>query len=293
MNTLKSGWFSEISCLWPGIALSLKVEEVLHSERSRFQEILVVKTESHGRALMLDGAIQCTEKDEFSYHEMISYLPLCSHPKPKDVLIVGGGDGGAAREVAKHPDVERITLVDIDDRVIEVCKQYLPGLSLGLNNPKVTISIGDGFEFLRNHCREFDVIITDSSDPVGPAEHLFKQPYYELLKAALKPDGIIASQAGTVWESMQQVQSTFQNCKAVFPVATYAVTAVPTYPTGQIGFVLGSLDSRTNIAEPIKIFNNDDLDRMEMKYYNDKVHRAAFVLPRFVEQSLQIAQRTN
>lgn len=290
MDIMKSGWFSEVSDLWPGIALSLKVEEVLHSERSRFQEILVVKTKSHGRALMLDGAIQCTEKDEFSYHEMISYLPLCSHPKPRDILIVGGGDGGAAREIAKHPDVERITLVDIDDRVIEVCKQYLPRLSLGLNNPKVTVVVGDGFEFLRNHCGEFDVIITDSSDPVGPAEHLFKQPYYELLRAALKSDGIIASQAGTVWESMQQVQSTFQHCKTVFPVATYAVTAVPTYPTGQIGFILGSLNSQSNFAEPMRIFNEEDLDRMEIKYYNDKVHRAAFVLPRFIEKSLTIAQ---
>lgn len=287
MDAMRVGWFSELSDLWPGIALSLKIEKVLHSERSRYQEILVVKTKSHGRALMLDGAIQCTEKDEFSYHEMISYLPLCSHPKPKDVLIVGGGDGGVAREVAKHPDVERITLVDIDDRVIEVCKQYLPCMSLGFNNPKVTISIGDGFEFLRNHQGEFDVIITDSSDPVGPAEHLFKQPYYELLRAKLKPNGIIASQAGTVWESMQQVQSTFRNCKSVFPVTTYAVTAVPTYPTGQIGFILGSLDSKTNFAEPIRIFNNEDLDRMEMKYYNDKVHRTAFGLPRFVEKSLE------
>ncbi|XP_050454843.1 spermidine synthase [Cataglyphis hispanica] len=291
MDIMKLGWFSEVSDLWPGIALSLKVEEVLHSERSRFQEILVVKTKSHGRALMLDGAIQCTEKDEFSYHEMISYLPLCSHPKPRNVLIVGGGDGGAAREIAKHPDVERITLVDIDDRVIEVCKQYLPRLSLGLNNPKVTIVVGDGFEFLRNHCGEFDVIITDSSDPVGPAEHLFKQPYYELLKTALKPEnGIIASQAGTVWESMQQVQSTFQHCKTVFPVATYAVTAVPTYPTGQIGFILGSLNSQTNFAEPMRIFNEEELDRMEIKYYNDKVHQAAFILPRFVEKSINCSK---
>ncbi|XP_072742576.1 spermidine synthase [Anoplolepis gracilipes] len=293
MNSMKSGWFSELSDLWPGVALSLEVEEVLHSERSQFQEILIVNTKSHGRALMLDGAIQCTERDEFSYHEMISYLPLCSHSKPKNILIVGGGDGGTAREVAKHPDVERIILVDIDDRVIELSKQYLPRLSLGLINPKVTVVVGDGFEFLRNHHGEFDVIITDSSDPVGPAEHLFKQPYYELLKAALKPDGIIASQAGTIWESMQQVQNTLGHCKAVFPVATYAVTAVPTYPTGQIGFVLGSLDNQINFAEPKRMFNNEELDQMEIRYYNDKIHRAAFVLPRFVEKNLQSAQKTN
>jgi len=289
MNTMKSGWFSELNDLWTGVALSLEVEEILHSERSQFQDILVVKTKSHGKALMLDGVIQCTEKDEFSYHEMISYLALCNHPNPQHVLIVGGGDGGAAREVSKHPDVKHVTLVDIDDRVVEVCKQYLPRLSLGLNNPKVNVSVGDGFGFLRDHRGEFDVIITDSSDPVGPAENLFKQSYYKLLKAALKPGGIIASQAGTAWMNMDQVHNTFQHCKAVFPVAAYAVTAVPTYPTGQIGFVLGSLDQQTNLAEPMRIFSDEDLDRMSMMYYNDKIHRAAFVLPRFVEKALRDA----
>ncbi|KYM80786.1 Spermidine synthase [Atta colombica] len=292
MNAMKLGWFSELNSeLWPGVALSLEVEEVLHSERSSFQDILVVKTLTHGKALMLDGVIQCTEKDEMSYHEMISYLPLCSHPKPQNVLIVGGGDGGVAREVAKHPDVERVTLVDIDDRVIEVCKQYLPRLSLGLNNPYVNIIVGDGFEFLNHHQGEFDVIITDSSDPIGkcPAENLFKHAYYQLLKSALKPGGIIASQAGTAWANLDQVCSTFQHCKAVFPVATYAVTSVPTYPTGQIGFVLGSLTEQTNFAEPMKIFSGKDLDRMSLMYYNDKVHRAAFALPRFVEKALNNA----
>ncbi|XP_011639595.1 spermidine synthase [Pogonomyrmex barbatus] len=285
MDVIKAGWFSEVNDLWPGVALSLEIEEVLHSERSQFQDILVVKTKSHGKALMLDGVIQCTEKDEMSYHEMISYLSLCNHPKPEHILIVGGGDGGTVREVLKHPDVKTVTLVEIDDRVIEVCKQYLPDLSLNLDNPKVNISIGDGFKYLRDHLGEFDVIITDSSDPVGPAENLFKQSYYELLKAALKQGGIVASQAGTVWMNMDQVCSTLQHCKNVFPVAAYAVTSVPTYPTGQIGFVLGSLDEETNLAEPIRIFSDEELDRMSMSYYNDKIHRAAFILPRFVEKA--------
>ncbi|KAL6263867.1 hypothetical protein P5V15_003948 [Pogonomyrmex californicus] len=205
MDAIKAGWFSEVNDLWPGVALSLEIEEVLHSERSQFQDILVVKTKSHGKALMLDGVIQCTEKDEMSYHEMISYLSLCNHPKPEHVI--GGGDGGTVREVLKHPDVKTVTLVEIDDRVIEVCKQYLPGLSLNLNNPKVNISIGDGFKYLRDHLGEFDVIITDSSDP------------------------------------------------------------------------------KTNLAEPIRIFSDEELNRMSMSYYNDKVHRAAFILPRFVEKA--------
>ncbi|XP_011149197.1 spermidine synthase isoform X1 [Harpegnathos saltator] len=296
MDILGKGWFSEVNDLWPGVALSLQVKNVLHQERSKFQEILVVETKSHGRALMLDGIIQCTEKDEFSYHEMLSFLPLCSHTNPRNsqnlvpttlasvvqILIVGGGDGGIVREVLKHSDVEHVTLVEIDDRVIEVSKQYLPSLSASLQDLKVNVVVGDGFEFLRQHVAEYDVIITDSSDPVGPAVRLFEKSYYELLASALKPGGIIASQATTVWENLSQIKSTFEHCKAVFPVTAYATTAVPTYPTGQIGFLIGALDSQTNLSQPVKVFNEDELDRMELKYYNDEIHRAAFVLPRFV-----------
>ncbi|RLU20051.1 hypothetical protein DMN91_006657 [Ooceraea biroi] len=286
MDAMKRGWFSEINNFWPGVALSLKVNEILYIGRSNFQDILLVQTQSHGRALMLDGIIQCTQRDEFSYHEMISYLPLCCHPNPANVLIIGGGDGGTAREVAKHPDVQQITLVEIDEMVINVSKEYMPFLGSGLNNPKVKISIGDGFKFLKSHPGEYDVIITDSSDPIGPAEHLFEQSYYQLLKTALKPGGIICSQAGTAWQNVHQVHNTFLHCKSVFPVAAYAVTTVPTYPTGQIGFVLGSSDSQTDLTTPLKIFSEEELNRMEMKYYDDKIHRAAFVLPRFVKKEL-------
>ncbi|XP_032666467.1 spermidine synthase [Odontomachus brunneus] len=286
MNTLKESWFSELNDFWPGVALSLKVEEILHEEQTQFQKILVVKTKSHGRALMLDDIIQCTEKDEFSYHEMLSFLPLCSHPKPAKVLVIGGGDGGIVREVLKHPDVEHVTLVEIDGRVIEISKQYLLHLSSSLQNPKVNVIVGDGFEFLRRHTGEFDVIITDSSDPVGPAVCLFEKSYYELLAAALKPDGIVASQATTVWESLPQVKRTYEHCKVAFPVTAYAITAVPTYPSGQIGFIMGALNSRANLSQPLRVFSEEELDRMELKYYNDKIHQAAFVLPRFVEKTL-------
>ncbi|KZC15124.1 Spermidine synthase [Dufourea novaeangliae] len=166
MDMMNPGWFSEISDLWPGVSLSLEVVKILHRERSPYQDVMVLETRSHGRALILDGIIQCTEKDEFSYQEAIAFLPLCSHPNPKTVLIVGGGDGGVAREVAKHPDVERIVQVEIDAKVLEVSRKYLPVMGAGLDHPKVTLNVGDGFEFLKQHKGEFDVIITDSSDPV-------------------------------------------------------------------------------------------------------------------------------
>ncbi|PSN53273.1 Spermidine synthase [Blattella germanica] len=281
MNGLKEGWFSELSSLWPGISLSLEVEKVLHSGKSEFQDILVLQTKSHGRALILDGIIQCTESDEFAYQEMISFLPLCSHPSPKNVLIVGGGDGGVAREVAKHPDVETIVQVEIDSKVLEVSKKYLPFMGKGLSNPKLNLHVGDGFRFMAQHQNEFDVIITDSSDPVGPAVSLFKQSYFELMRNALKPGGIVCSQAGTVWANMDIVADTFKHCQSTFNKTAYGCAAVPTYPTGQIGFVLGSL------SPPVRIFSEAELEAFELRYYSPEVHRAAFVLPRFAKKALE------
>lgn len=199
MDSLVKGWFSEISDeLWPGQCFSLKVKEILHQEQSDFQAIKVLDTwveativpgnetsdpfdslylpiffsgrlrsETFGRVLTLDGVIQCTERDEFGYQELISQIPLCAHPNPEKVLIVGGGDGGVAREVVKHPAVKQVHQVEIDGRVVELSKKYLPFMACGFESPKMNLTIGDGFDFMKNHQNEFDVIITDSSDPIG------------------------------------------------------------------------------------------------------------------------------
>ncbi|XP_058805102.1 spermidine synthase isoform X2 [Phymastichus coffea] len=192
--------------------------------------------------LVLDGVIQCTEKDEFSYQEMIAFLPLCSHSNPKSVLIVGGGDGGVAREVSKFPGINEIDQIEIDEKVIEVSKKYLPFMANGLSNPKVNLFIGDGYEYLKNQTKKYDIIITDSSDPIGPAKALFEMSYFHLIKRALNSNGIICSQAGTIWANFEQVKTTFSHCKALFSKTNYGIAPVPTYPTGQIGFVLGSLN---------------------------------------------------
>ncbi|KAG4080145.1 hypothetical protein HA402_008216 [Bradysia odoriphaga] len=213
----------EINCF------SLKVNKVLHEETSAFQEISILETETHGRALILDGIIQCTERDEFAYQEMISFIPLCCHPNPKKVLIIGGGDGGVAREVVKHPLVEEIHQVEIDDRVIEVAKKYLPFMACGFDSKKVHLTCGDGFEYMKQRKGEFDVIITDSSDPVGPAKSLFQESYFSLMKAALKPNGIVCSQGGTFWTNLDQVKETLDHCRGQFPVASYACASVPSF----------------------------------------------------------------
>ncbi|KAF5272811.1 hypothetical protein FQA39_LY07838 [Lamprigera yunnana] len=243
---------------------------------------------NHGKALILDGIIQCTELDEFAYQEMISFLPLCVHKNPTKVLIVGGGDGGVAREVSKHPNVKEIVQVEIDQKVIDISKKHLPFMSQGFSSAKLTLKVCDGFEYMRNHKNEFDVIITDSSDPIGPAINLFTETYFELLKEALKPDGIICSQGGTLWSQIQHVQDTLKNCGKHFSCVKFAVASVPTYPTGQIGFIIGALDEDANIETPNFIFSNEELERLKLRYYNDKIHRAAFVLPNFAKNVLKM-----
>jgi len=190
----QDGWFREINNMWPGQAMTLKVDKVLHHEVSKYQDVLLFQSANHGNVLVLDGAIQCTERDEFAYQEMITHLAMNSHPNPKRVLVIGGGDGGVLREVVKHDMVEQVTLCEIDEAVIRLSKQYLPDMAAGFDHPKVKVYVGDGFEYLSSHKNAFDVIITDSSDPEGPAAALFQKPFFELLYAALREDGIISTQ---------------------------------------------------------------------------------------------------
>ncbi|XP_013393578.1 spermidine synthase [Lingula anatina] len=284
MDKLQQGWFSEHSQqLWPGQCMSLEVEQVLYEGKSKYQEILVFKSKSYGNVLVLDGIIQCTERDEFSYQEMISYLPLNSHPNPEKVLIIGGGDGGVARDVVRHPLVKSAVQCEIDEKVIEVSKQYLPSMSSGFSSPKLTLHVGDGFDFMAKHQGEFDVIITDSSDPIGPASSLFEKSYYELMKKALRPGGVVCSQGECLWLDLGLIDNMQKFCRSLYPVVDYGYTTIPTYPSGQIGFTLCSLNPETNFREPLHVWSDDQLPT---KYYNPDVHKAAFALPQFARKVL-------
>jgi spermidine synthase len=180
--------------MWPGQAMTLKVNQVLHHEKSKYQDVLIFESSDYGTVLVLDNVIQCTERDEFAYQEMITHLAMNAHPDPKKVLVIGGGDGGVLREVVKHPSVEEAILCDIDEAVIRLSKKYLPGMAVGFQHPAVTEFVGDGFKFLEEKKNQFDVIITDSSDPEGPAESLFQKPYFQLLHGALRDGGVITTQ---------------------------------------------------------------------------------------------------
>ncbi|KAI5289730.1 putrescine aminopropyltransferase [Ascosphaera acerosa] len=283
--TIKDGWFSEVSDMWPGQAMNLRVKEILHHEKSKFQDVLVFESTDYGTVLVLDNVIQCTERDEFSYQEMITHLAMMSHPNPKRVLVVGGGDGGVLREVVKHDCVEKAVLVDIDEAVPRVSKQYLPGMAVGFDHPKVSVTIGDGFEYLKNHKNEFDVIITDSSDPEGPAEALFKKPYFDLLYEALTPQGIVTTQGENMWLHMPLIARLRHDMRQTFPVAEYAHTTIPTYPSGGIGFMVASKDASAKLSEPLRSWDDAQEQRL-CRYYNKDVHRASFVLPGFAKKVL-------
>lgn len=286
---IKDGWFTELSeAHFPGQGFSLKVEKILHQSHSEFQDILVFKSSDFGNVLVLDGIIQCTERDEFAYQEMITHIPLFAHQNPKKILVIGGGDGGVIREVVKHSCVESVSLVEIDRTVIELSQKYLPKMSCALDNPKVTIHIRDGFQCLRDigslqNNEKFDVIITDSSDPDGPAEAFFQKEYFQLLNDALKDDGIVIAQASeSVWLDIQYLNKLMQTARSVFSNTNYCYTTVPTYTSGQLGLIVCTNNKSLDLTTPQRTPSNHE--QSLMNYYNPQIHSASFVLPTWADR---------
>ncbi|KAJ1648415.1 putrescine aminopropyltransferase [Dispira simplex] len=279
---IKDGWFREATTMWPGQAMSLEVQDILYHEKSAYQDVLVFQSKTYGNVLVLDGVIQATERDEFAYQEMITHLPMNSHPNPKRVLVIGGGDGGVLREVVKHECVEEVVLCEIDETVIRVSKKYLPSMAVGFQHPKVKVHIGDGFPFLKSQLNQFDVIITDSSDPVGPAESLYQANYYELMRNALRPHGIISTQGECQWLHLPLIKSVLSFSRGLFPTVGYAYTTIPTYPSGQIGFILCCKEPNANLTQPLRRWTPEEETRL-CRYYNADIHRASFQLPQFAK----------
>lgn len=261
--------------------LSCRVKETLHFERSKYQEIVLVDTDQYGRMLLLDGAIQTTVQDEFVYHEMISHVPLFTHPNPRKVAVIGGGDGGSIREILKHKSVDKAFLIEIDQRVVEVSRRFLPEISIALGDERAKVCIEDGIEFVKNHKNEFDVIMVDSTDPVGPAVGLFAKDFYRSIHDALREDGIFVAQTESPFFNKDLISSVFGDIKSVFPIARLYLCNVPTYPGGLWSFTIGSKKyDPMDVQEAIT-------DGMGCKYYSREVHKAAFVLPPFVKKLLE------
>ena len=218
-----------------GASLSVKVLKKIDSVKSKFQQIDIYETEKLGKMLMHDDVIMLTESDEFAYHEMLVHVPMHVHPNPKKVLIVGGGDGGTAREVLKH-SVDGVDVCEIDGEVIEVCKKHFPSMASSFDDSRVKVFLEDAAEFIKGKEDEYDVILVDSSDPIGPATVLFTEEFYRNLNDALKEDGILATQSESMYYNQDTISQLVAFNKNIFPVLSYYYTLVPTYPSGTIGF---------------------------------------------------------
>jgi len=259
--------------------LSVRVTKTLHHEQTDFQELVIAETPQWGRLLLLDGFFQTNDVDEFVYHEMGAHVPLFTHPDPKKVLVVGGGDGGVVREAAKHPGVEHIDLVEIDGRVIELSKQYFPNISVALTgSEKVHVHVEDGIKWVKEREAEYDVIIIDSSEPIGPGIGLFTPEFYANVYRALTGDGIMVAQSESPWTNAEVIKMAFGGISKSFPITRLYTCAVPTYPTGLWSFTLGS-----KVYDPLDSNVADRFGTMTTKYYTPGVHFGAFQLPRFVE----------
>ena len=268
-------WFTEHQTEDYGI--TFRVNHVYESEQTEFQRLEMVETDEFGTMLLLDGMVMTTDRDEFVYHEMVAHVPLFTHPNPKSVLVVGGGDGGVIREVLKHPSVEKAVLVEIDGKVIEYSKKYLPNIAGGLDDARVEVIVGDGFMHIAEAVNEYDVIMVDSTEPVGPAVNLFTKGFYSGISKALKEDGIFVAQSDNPWFTPDLIRDVQRDVKEIFPITKLYIANVPTYPSGLWTFTIGSKKHDPLAVAPERFHD------IETKYYTQELHTAAFALPKFVK----------
>lgn len=263
--------------------LTIGLKKLLFSEQSDYQLVEVYETDTWGNLMTIDGMVMLSERDEFVYHEMLTHVGMFTHPEPKRVLIIGGGDGGTAREVMKHPSVEHVDMVEIDKTVVDASKKFLPNVG-DFENPKLKVLYEDGIAFIKNVTDPYDVIIIDGSDPVGPAEGLFEKDFYELCYKALSDDGVLTAQTESPWvesyhSSMKKV---FHAIDDLFPVSKMYLSFIPLYPAGMWSMACASKSDNPlsdSVSERIK----KGIDHIKpLKYYNADLHKGSFALPNFV-----------
>ncbi|MCR9221473.1 MAG: polyamine aminopropyltransferase [Alphaproteobacteria bacterium] len=275
-----TGWYDEE--LHPEIRQGLKIDRVLYQSSDGLQDLIVFENPRFGRVLCLDGVVQTTEGDEFVYHEMMTHVPILAHGAAEDVLIVGGGDGGMAREVLKHKAV-RPTMVEIDPDVIDFSREHLPSLSAGaFDDPRLELVIADGCRFMKETAKRFDVIIVDSTDPIGPGEVLFTAEFYADCKRRLKQGGVIVTQNGVPFVQPEEVTNSFRRLGESFADVHFYLAAVPTYQGGDMAFGWASDDAGLRRQPAETIAERFAAAGIETRYYTPDLHAASFALPRTV-----------
>lgn len=281
-------WIDERLHEAAGVRTSFRADRILVESKTEHQELVLFENQTFGRVLMLDGATQLTTRDEFIYHEMMSHLPIFAHGAASDVLIIGGGDGGIAEEVLKHRTVERLVQVEIDPSVVEFSRQYLPEVSQGaFDDPRMKLVIADGFAFAGETEERFDILIVDSTDPVGPAEVLYTQEFHRRCKRCLKPGGILVTQAGNPFYQRQELVDSVANFAELFADARCAVAAIPTYVGGFFAIGWASDDAGPAAIDAETVRRRVAEAAIETRYYTPDIHRAAFALPRYIAVAME------
>lgn len=277
-------WFSEYHT--PNVRFSIKVNNQLHGEQSEYQKIAVYDSPEFGRFLTLDGVMMLTERDEFIYHEMITHVPMAVNPDIRTVLVIGAGDGGVARELSKYSTIEHVDIVEIDERVVAVCKEFLPQTACGFDDPRITIHYRDGLKFIRSVENQYDLIIVDSTDPSGPGEVLFTKEFYGNCYKALREDGIMVNQHESPFykEDAKAMKSAHRKIVPVFPICRVYQAHIPTYPSGHWLFGFASKMFHPLADLQADTWNSRDI---QTNYYNTNLHKGAFYLPSYVEEVLR------
>lgn len=283
MGSKKEKWFYDYI---RGFCCGLEIKKILYRKKSKFQKIQILESKTWGRVLTLDEAIQTTERDEFIYHEMISHVPLFLHPHPEKVLIIGGGDGGVLEEVLKHK-IKKAILVEIDGDVIKTSKKYLEKIHCNsFYDKRAEVIVGDGIDLVTKYRNAFDVIIIDSTDPIGAAKGLFTDKFYGDAVAALRSNGFLVTQSGAVFVQWEEFSRTVKKMKKFFKYVSPYLTVVPTYPSSFWSFIIVSknFDFRKIHFETIE--KKYKKIKSEFKFYNPEVHRASFAIPNFITKRL-------
>lgn len=273
--------------LYEGYGQRFSIDKMLHEVRTEHQHLVIFENARMGRVMALDGVIQTTEADEFIYHEMLTHVPILAHGLAKRVLIIGGGDGGMLREVTKHRSVEHITMVEIDATVVDMCKQFLPNHSRGAyDDPRLNLVIDDGMRFVATTAEKFDVIISDSTDPIGPGEVLFSENFYEACRRCLNDGGILVTQNGTPFMQLGEVQTTAKRMNGLFSDWHFYQAAVPTYIGGAMTFAWGSTNADYRKLPLETLRQRYAGSGIVTRYYNADIHQAAFALPQYVLEAV-------
>ncbi len=280
-------WFTEKHTKNCGI--TFKVDKTLYSGRSKYQRIDIIETVQYGKVMLLDGLIMLTEADEFVYHEMITQIPLFTHKNPKNYLVIGGGDGGVVSRIALHPEIERITEVEIDEEVVNISKQFFPNISNGYNDKRTELIIGDGIKYVKDNKSRYDIITVDSTDPFGAAKGLFTEEFYNDIYGCLTDNGILTVQSETPFYDIDATKTIYRNLKKSFPIVRAYLAFIPTYPAGIWSFCLAS-----KLYDPLADFDEKRYRNLQLpfKYYNKEIHIAAFALPEIYDKILNSYETT-